>query len=111
MSNKKDIVANIATKLGVNKNDAADIVTAVLDSIEEGLIADQIVQFAGFGTFIAKKREAHTGRNPKTGQPIDIAAYYTVRLRNGKNLKEAMNASLAPKKKIVAKKKIVTKKK
>ena len=92
--NKSELVDALAAKTGMTKADASRAVDAMFspDSgiISRALRAEQRVQITGFGTFEAKHRKARTGRNPRTGQTIHIAATKTPGFRAGKGLKDAI---------------------
>ena len=72
--NKTELIAAIAEKTGLSKKDSEAAVSAVVDTITEALKAEDKVQLVGFGSFEVKKRAARTGRNPQTGETIEIAA-------------------------------------
>ncbi len=93
--NKSDLVDALAEAAGMTKADAARAVDAMF-SPDGGIIAGALkggkrVQITGFGTFEAKHRKARQGRNPRTGQTIQIAASNTPGFRAGKGLKDAIN--------------------
>ena len=86
---KANIVEAVkATGLTAKQADAA--VAAVLDSVKGALAEGDKVQIIGFGTFAVTNRAARTGRNPKTGEPMKIAASKSVGFKAGKALKEAL---------------------
>ena len=89
--NKAEFVDAVATKSGMSKADAADAVDAVLDSVQDALKQGEQVTLVGFGTFLVRKREARTGRNPRTGEPLAIAASNVPSFKAGKALKDAVN--------------------
>jgi DNA-binding protein HU-beta len=92
--NKSDLVDALADKTGFTKADAARAIDALFGTedgiIAETLSADDRVQITGFGTFEAKHRKARTGRNPRTGETIKIAATKTPSFRAGKGLKDGI---------------------
>lgn len=93
--NKSDLVDALANSTGMTKADAARAVDALF-SPAGGIIATALrhkhrVQITGFGTFESKHRKARQGRNPRTGQAIQIAATNTPSFRSGKGLKDAIN--------------------
>ena len=93
--NKSDLVDALAEAAGMTKADAARAVDAMF-SPDGGIVAGALkggkrVQITGFGTFEAKHRKARQGRNPRTGQTIQIAASNTPGFRAGKGLKDAIN--------------------
>ncbi len=89
--NKTELIAQIAEKSGLSKKDAEKALTAALDTITAALCAGEKVQLVGFGSFETKHREARTGRNPRTNEPIEIAASTTPVFKAGKALKDAVN--------------------
>ena len=88
---KAELVVNVAEKAGLNRRDSEKAVAAVFDTIKQALIEGDKVQLIGFGTFENRTRSARTGRNPRTGEPIDIAASKLPSFKSGKGLKEAVN--------------------
>lgn len=87
---KGELVDAVATDTGMPKTQADAAVNAVLDSIKKGLQEDKEVRLVGFGTFEVRYRKARTGRNPQTGETIQIAASNTVGFKAGKALKDAV---------------------
>lgn len=90
--NKNELVAAVAEKAGLTKKDADKAVAAVFDSIQEALAAGEKIQIIGFGIFEVKERPARKGRNPRTGEDIEIPASKNPGFRAGKALKDAVNA-------------------
>ena len=97
--NKADLVAKVAEKSGVTKKDAEKAVAGIFAAVQEALVADDKVQVLGFGTFEVKERAARTGRNPQTGEELQIAASKNPSFKPGKALKEAVNVKPAKGKK------------
>lgn len=89
--NKAELVEAVANKADLSKSDAADAVEAVLDTITNTLKKGDTVSLVGFGTFSVKRRAARTGRNPRTGEPLKIAATNAPGFKAGKGLKDAVN--------------------
>ena len=89
--NKTELIAAIAEKTGLSKKDSEAAVSAVVDTITEALKAEDKVQLVGFGSFEVKKRAARTGRNPQTGETIEIAAAKLPVFKAGKALKDAID--------------------
>ena len=85
--NKQGLIECVAEEIEESKAQAEKIVSAVLNGVKKGLKKDKSVQVIGFGTFSVKNRKARKGRNPKTGQEIDIKASKTVGFKPGKQLK------------------------
>ncbi len=69
---KADIVSEVYEKVGLSKKEATDIVETVLDSIKDTLKAGETVKIAGFGNFVIREKGSRKGRNPKTGENIEI---------------------------------------
>lgn len=88
--NKADIVAKVQETLGGTRADADRAVETVIDCITSGLKGGDEVSIAGLGIFQAKARPARTGRNPRTGETIKIAATRTPKFRAAKALKDAV---------------------
>jgi DNA-binding protein HU-beta len=88
--NKADIVTKVQEVLGGTKADADRAVEAVIDCIMSGLKSGDEVSISGLGIFTAKARPARTGRNPRTGETIHIAATRTPKFRPAKALKDAV---------------------
>ena len=88
--NKTELTAAVAEKAGLSKVDAAKAVSAFCDTIEAALAKGESVQIIGFGTFEVGTYAARTGRNPRTGEQIDIPASYGVRISAGSLLKKAV---------------------
>lgn len=88
--NRNDLVDAIAAATSMTKADATTAVDAVLDAITAALKNGNEVRLAGFGTFVVTHRAASEGRNPRTGEKIQIAASKLPKFRAGKGLKEAV---------------------
>lgn len=88
---KAELVEFIAENADLTKADAARALEAVIEGVTEGLKKSGKVTLVGFGTFSAKKREAHMGRNPQTGEAVQIAARTVPGFKAGNKLKEALN--------------------
>ena len=91
MTTKIELIAAIALNQGVPKITAEGFLNATLAVIERALLAGKPVTLHGFGTFELKKRDARTGRNPRTGEPVEIAASTTVAFKPAKALKDSLN--------------------
>ncbi len=88
--NKSDLVDAVAEAADLSKMSAARAVDAVVAAIGQALKNGDSVALAGFGTFQAKLRPARTGRNPKTGAPIDIPECKIPAFKSGKGLKDLL---------------------
>ena len=86
--NKVTLVAKIAEKSGLSKKQAEQALGAFIDSVTEALKEGDKVQLMGFGTFEVKERAARTGRNPSTGETIEIPASKSPTFKAGKGLRD-----------------------
>ncbi len=89
--NKGDLIEAVATAANLSKADAGRAVDAVISSITGALQGGNQVSLVGFGTFTVKARAARTGRNPRTGETIQIKASKVPGFKAGKALKDAVN--------------------
>ena len=89
--NKADIIEHIATSAEVSKSAAERAVDALVGAVKTSLKKGGMVTLVGFGTFYVGKRQARTGRNPRTGETLNIAASRVPKFRAGKALKDAIN--------------------
>ncbi len=89
--NKNDLVAAVAGNSGLSKADAAKAVDGMVSAITSSLSTGTEVRLVGFGTFSVSRRKATTGRNPRTGEAIQIAASNQPKFKAGKALKGACN--------------------
>ncbi|MFZ3193336.1 MAG: HU family DNA-binding protein [Moraxellaceae bacterium] len=89
--NKSELIDAIASKSDLSKAQAVQALEATFAAIEDALKAGEAVTLVGFGTFSVKERAARTGRNPKTGEPIQIAASKVPGFKAGKGLKDAVS--------------------
>lgn len=89
--NKQELITVIGEKAGVTKKEAGNILEVVLAGLEEGIVNDGKVQLVGFGTLDIRERAARTGRNPQTGEEMQIPASKSVGFKPSKALKEKVN--------------------
>ncbi len=89
--NKNDLIAAGASRAGLSKADAAKAVDGITSSITSALQRGTEVRLVGFGTFTVGHRKATMGRNPRTGERIQIAARNVAKFKSGKALKAAVN--------------------
>ncbi|WP_066568091.1 HU family DNA-binding protein [Snodgrassella sp. CFCC 13594] len=90
--NKSELIAAVAEKAGITKTQADAALTAITDNIAGVLVQGETITLPGFGTFSLGERAARTGRNPKTGEALEIAASRAAKFKQAKALKEALNA-------------------
>lgn len=88
--NKTDLIQAVAEKTELTKKDATQVVDALLETITNTLAKEEKVQLIGVGTFEVRERAARKGRNPQTGEEIDIAASKVPAFKPGKEYKEAV---------------------
>jgi DNA-binding protein HU-beta len=88
--NKTDLVKAVSTQAELTQKDAARAVDAIFETISNTLAKEEKIQLIGFGTFEVRERSARKGRNPQTGEEIEIAASKGPAFKPGKELKEAV---------------------
>lgn len=91
--NKGDLVSAMAEVTGMTKKDTAAAVDAFIEVVSETLEKGEDVALVGFGTFKVKERAARKGRNPQSGEEIDIPASNVVSFKVGKTLKDAVKGA------------------
>jgi DNA-binding protein HU-beta len=89
--NRNDLISAVAGTSGLSKSDVTKAVDGVFAAITEALKSGDEVRLAGFGTFAVAERAASQGRNPRTGEPIDIPPSKQAKFKAGKQLKDALN--------------------
>ena len=89
--NKTELIAAVAEKAEISKKDAEKAVKAFTDAVAEELAKGGKVQLVGFGNFEVSERPAREGRNPQTGEAMQIAASKSPKFKAGKALKDALN--------------------
>ena len=90
--NKSDLVDQVAVAANVTKKEADAVVSAMLEVIVEAVSAEEKVTLLGFGSFESRQRQARTGRNPQTGEAVEIAASVVPAFSPGKVFKEKVAA-------------------
>ncbi len=88
---KEDFIVKLADKAGLTKKDADVFLKAFLETTEEVLASGDSITFVGFGKFSVSERAAREGRNPRTGETMQIAASKVPTFKAGNQLKEAVN--------------------
>lgn len=89
--NKAELVSSIAKQTGLSKSKSGEFLDSFVKAISESLGRGEKVSLVGFGTFTTAKREARKGRNPKTGEVIDIQSKTVARFKPGTELSKAVN--------------------
>lgn len=90
--NKQQLIETMASKAELTKVDAEKALKAFIEVVTEEMKKGEKVQLVGFGTFEVAERAARTGRNPQTGETIEIKASKSPKFKTGKALKDAVNA-------------------
>ncbi len=88
---KADIIESVSEKVGFSKKEAAEIVEMVFDTIKETLERGEKIKISGFGNFIVREKKSRVGRNPQTGDEIEISARRVLTFRPSQVLKNALN--------------------
>jgi integration host factor subunit alpha len=88
---KVDIVESIYEKVGFSKKEVAKIVEYIFDIIKENLVNEDKIKISGFGNFVIRKKRARRGRNPQTGDDIEITARRILTFKPSQVLKAALN--------------------
>lgn len=89
--NKTELIAAAAESTGLTKKDTEKVLNAAFDAITAALVHGDKVQVSGFGIFEVKERQARVGRNPRTGDSMDIAASRVPSFKASKTLKDSVN--------------------
>ena len=92
--NQSELIEKVSRATELNQRAAGQAVKAVVDAILDSLVAGEAVRVSGLGTFNVAARPARQGRNPQSGQTIQIAATKAVRFHAGKAVKDALNPPL-----------------
>ncbi|MBI2092340.1 MAG: integration host factor subunit alpha [Deltaproteobacteria bacterium] len=88
---KAEIVEQIYEKIGFSKKESADIVELVFDTMKDTLSKGEKIKISGFGNFVVRQKHSRVGRNPQTGQSIEITARKVLTFRPSQVLKSALN--------------------
>ena len=94
---KSDLIEAVATKLHLPKGKAELIVNCIFDSMEESLKRGDRIEIRGFGSFEIRNYKAYEGRNPRTGEAVEVQPKRLPFFKVGKELKERVNVSVTPK--------------
>jgi len=89
--NKQELIDAVAHQAGIAKSAAEETINAFLDTVTNAVVKGDVIQLIGFGSFSTGTRAARAGRNPKTGEALQIAASKTVKFTAGKAFKDAVN--------------------
>ena len=89
---KSDIVEDLNNEIGLNKREAKELVDSLFDNIKNKLQNGEEVKLSGFGNFQLKDKSPRPGRNPRTGEDVEISARRVVTFKSGQKLKESVKA-------------------
>ncbi|MBI4238157.1 MAG: integration host factor subunit alpha [Deltaproteobacteria bacterium] len=93
---KAEIIEQIYEKVGFSKKESAEIVELVFDMMKETLERGEKIKISGFGNFLVRQKRSRVGRNPQTGDAIEISARRVLTFRPSQVLKQALNRAEAP---------------
>jgi len=93
---KRELVIEVAKKLGFTQNDVAQVIQCTLDTITEALAQGNRLEIRNFGVFEVKTREARIGRNPRTGEEVPIPEKRVATFKPGKEIKEMVERGIIP---------------
>jgi DNA-binding protein HU-beta len=88
---KAELIDGLAAKAGLNRSEAEHAINVIIDEVTTALKQGERVNISGFGTFAVSIRRPRSGRNPKTGESIQIAGGRSAKFRAGKQLKDSLN--------------------
>lgn len=88
--NKSELIGAVAQKAGLTKKDTEKVINSFIEVVQEALATGDTVGILGFGTFLARERPVREGRNPRTGEPIQIPAAKVPVFRPGRGLRDAV---------------------
>lgn len=88
---KAEIIENVYSKIGFSKKESSDIVELVFDTLKETLERGEKIKISGFGNFVVREKRSRVGRNPQTGEAIEITARRVLTFRPSQVLKSALN--------------------
>ncbi len=94
---KADLVDSIHEKIGFSKKEASDIVELIFDTMKTALSDGDKIKISGFGNFVVREKRARTGRNPQTGQAIEISARRVLTFKPSQVLRSEVNDTLSGK--------------
>lgn len=88
---KADLIEAIYTKVGISKKESADLVEMIFDSMKDTLAKGEKIKISGFGNFVVREKRARMGRNPQTGDSMEISARRVLTFRPSQVLKSDLN--------------------
>ena len=91
---RMDLADAVHSQVGLSRNESADLVESVLGHVSDALVNGETVKISSFGTFSIREKAARVGRNPKTGDAVDLTGKYVPYFKPGKELRARVNDSL-----------------
>ena len=91
---RADLAETINRKMGFSRAESLDLVEAILDKMSDALANGENVKISGFGSFVLRDKNERIGRNPKTGDAVELAGKYVPHFKPGKELRERVNMGL-----------------
>lgn len=88
---KSELIESVATRIDVPRKRAEDVVNAVFDAMKGALLEDERIEVRGFGSFTIREYKAKKGRNPRTGDAVDVDEKRSVHFKAGKELRERVD--------------------
>lgn len=88
---KSELIEQVSERIDVPKNRAEEIVNAVFESMKQALMADERIELRGFGSFSIRSYDSRKGRNPRTGDEVQVAAKKSVHFKVGKELRDRVD--------------------
>ena len=89
---RMDLSEAVFREVGLSRNESAQLVESVLDHMADALVSGEQVKISSFGTFSVREKSARVGRNPKTGDAVELTGKYVPHFKPGKELRERLNA-------------------
>lgn len=88
---KAELIENVYEKVGFSKKDSSDLVELIFNTIKDSLTKDEKIKISGFGNFVVRQKRSRIGRNPQTGEQIEISARKVLTFRPSHVLKAQLN--------------------
>ena len=91
---RMDLSEAVFREVGLSRNESAQLVESMLNHMSDALVRGETVKISSFGTFSVRDKAARVGRNPKTGDSVELSGKYVPHFKPGKELRERVNASM-----------------
>lgn len=93
---KRELIQRLAERLQISQKEARVIVDTVFEELEEALARGERVEVRGFGSFVVRSHDGYTGRNPRTGETVEVPSKRLPHFKTGKEMRERINRPLRP---------------